>query len=76
MPQHISASFHGCAMSFLRPKVSSAAQPAPPPPVIEDTSAAQQEQADMLRRRKGRASAILSERNTPVQTAGKTLLGQ
>ncbi len=63
-------------MSFLRPKVSASTQPAPPPPVIEDTSAAQQEQADMLRKRRGRASAILSERGAPVQTASKTLLGQ
>lgn len=59
-------------MSFFR---SPKAPAPPPPPVIEDTSAIQQEQADMLRRRRGRASAILSERGQPVQTAAKTLLG-
>jgi hypothetical protein len=61
-------------MSSSRPRV---VQP-PPPPVIEDTEAAQQEYADMLRRRRGRASAILSD--TPrgqqaPQTASKVLLG-
>lgn len=56
---------------FSRPKTTAA----PPPPTIEDTAAIAQEQADMLRRRKGRASAILSERGTAPQTAAKTLLG-
>lgn len=60
-------------MSFLRPKVPT--QAAPPPPVIEDTAAIAQEQADMLRRRRGRASAILSERGATPQTAAKSLLG-
>lgn len=62
-------------MSFLQPKQSSA--PPPAPPVIEDTSAAQQQTADMLRMRKGRASAILTPAGgvgTPM-TASKTLLG-
>lgn len=61
-------------MSFLRPKVRATA--APPPPVIEDTAAKQQEYGDMLRRRKGRASAILTSGNSPAPvTASKTLLG-
>jgi hypothetical protein len=61
-------------MSFLRPKARTAE--APPPPVIEDTAAKQQEYGDLLRRRKGRASAILTKDNSaaPV-TASKTLLG-
>lgn len=62
-------------MSFMRPKVSAPA--APPPPVIEDTTATQQQYQDMLRRRQGRASAILTGpagAGTP-QTASKTLLG-
>ena len=61
-------------MSFMRPKTPNI--PVPPPPVIEDTAAIAQEQADMLRRRRGRASAILSERGAGVTTASKTLLGQ
>lgn len=61
-------------MGFMRPKIS---QPkAPPPPVIEDTAAQEQEYKDQLRRRKGRASSILTGGNagTPA-TASKTLLG-
>ena len=62
-------------MSFLTPKVKT--MPAPPPPVIEDTAGKEQEQADMLRRRRGRAASILSDRTgaLPV-TAAKQLLGQ
>jgi len=62
-------------MSFIRPKVSS--PPAPPPPVIEDTQATQQQYGDMLRARRGRASAILTGLGGPgtPQTAAKTLLG-
>lgn len=60
-------------MSFLRPKVSTTA--APPPPVIEDTAAKQQEYGDMLRRRKGRASSILTRDTASPVTASKTLLG-
>jgi len=63
-------------MSFLMPKAPAMAPP-PPPPVIEDTAAKAQEQADMLRRRKGRASSILTDKGGSVpQTASKTLLGQ
>ena len=60
-------------MSFLRPKVPQAA-PLPPPPVIEDTDAVQQEAYDALRRRKGRASAIVTQGPAPA-TASKVLLG-
>jgi hypothetical protein len=62
-------------MGFLRPKVKTTA--APPPPVIEDTEAKEQEYQDMLRRRKGRASSILTSREGAGQpaTASKTLLG-
>lgn len=60
-------------MSFLRPKTP-AAIPLPPPPVIEDTSAKEQEAYDALRRRRGRAAAILSQGPAPT-TAAKTLLG-
>jgi hypothetical protein len=62
-------------MSFLRPKIQST--PAPPPPTIEDTAGAQQDYQDQLRRRKGRAASILTDRNqAPPQTAAKQLLGQ
>jgi len=62
-------------MSFLRPKVSTA--PAPPPPTVEDTDGAQQDYQDQLRRRKGRAASVLTERDQPApQTASKQLLGQ
>jgi hypothetical protein len=60
-------------MSFLQPKMPAMSAP-PPPPVIEDTDAKQQEQADLLRRRKGRASAVLSQGTAPA-TSAKTLLG-
>lgn len=62
-------------MSFLAPKAPKVQ--APPPPVIEDTAAIQQEQADRLRRRRGRASSILTDggMGAPV-TASKQLLGQ
>jgi hypothetical protein len=62
-------------MSFLQPKVSSA--PPPPPPVIEDTAATQQQYQDQLRKRNGRASAILTGPSGPgtPMTASKTLLG-
>jgi hypothetical protein len=62
-------------MGFMRPKVSSA--PAPPPPTIEDTAGAQQDYQDALRRRRGRAASILTDRNQAApQTASKQLLGQ
>lgn len=62
-------------MSFLRPNVSTT--PAPSPPTIEDTAGAQQDYQDQLRRRKGRAASILTERNQPApQTASKQLLGE
>lgn len=62
-------------MSFLQPKVSS--QPAPAPPVLADTSATQQQYQDMLAKRQGRASAILTGPGGPgtPMTASKTLLG-
>jgi len=50
----------------------------PPPPVIEDTAATAQEYQDQLRRRKGRAASILTDRTPGAmqpQTAAKTLLG-
>ena len=48
----------------------------PPPPTIEDTEGAQQDEADRLRRRKGRAAAVLTQGQAGVpQTAGKVLLG-
>lgn len=58
---------------FSRPKT----QEAPPPPTIEDTAGTAQDQADMLRRRRGRASAILTDRanQQAPTTAGKALLG-
>lgn len=58
-------------MSFLSPKTSAA----PPPPTVEDTAATQQDYADQLRRRQGRASAILTQSGPPAQTAAKQLLG-
>lgn len=59
-------------MSFSSPKT----QKAPPPPTIEDTDAVRQDEADMIRRRRGRASSILTERNAaPPVTASKALLG-
>lgn len=49
---------------------------APPPPIIEDTEARQQDTADMLRKRKGRAAAMLTGGNAGApQTASRTLLG-
>ena len=62
-------------MSFIMPKTASA--PAPAPPTIEDTDATQQDYQDMLRKRQGRAAAILTGPNgagAPT-TATKTLLG-
>lgn len=56
---------------FKSPK----AAPPPPPPVVEDTDATKQEYQDMLRKRRGRASSILSKTGQPVATAAKTLLG-
>jgi len=50
-------------------------QPLPPPPAIEDTAATQQEAYDALRRRKGRASAILNQGGPQPVTAAKQLLG-
>lgn len=49
---------------------------APPPPVIEDTEAKSQEYQDALRRRRGRASSILTrgQQSAPT-TASKVLLG-
>ena len=62
-------------MSFSRP---SPAAP-PPPPAIEDTAAAQQDYEDQLRKRKGRAASILTERTPTGQlqqpSAAKALLG-
>lgn len=60
-------------MSSSRPKPVQA----PPPPVIEDTEATQQDYADMLRRRRGRAASILSDKapQQQPQTASKVLLG-
>ena len=59
-------------MSSSRPKPVKA----PPPPVIEDTEATQQDYADMLRRRRGRAASILSDKAPQQpQTAAKVLLG-
>jgi hypothetical protein len=49
-------------------------QPLPPPPTIEDTSAKEQEAYDALRRRRGRAAAIVNQGPAPM-TAAKTLLG-
>lgn len=49
---------------------------APPPPVIEDTEGRQQDEADRLRRRKGRAAAVLTNGAPGVpMTATKILLG-
>jgi hypothetical protein len=50
----------------------------PPPPVIEDTAATAQEYQDQLRKRKGRAASILTDRagTAQPQTAAKMLLGQ
>lgn len=62
-------------MSFLMPSAPAVAPP-PAPPTIEDTAAKEQEQADRLRRRKGRAAAILDKAGTVPQTASKQLLGQ
>jgi hypothetical protein len=63
-------------MSFLRPKTP-AQTPAPSPPAIEDTAAKQQEYQDMLRQRRGRASAILRQQGEAAPlTAAKQLLGQ
>ena len=62
-------------MSFFMPKQQSA--PAPAPPTLTDTDGAQQDYADMLRKRQGRAAAILTGpqgAGTPT-TATKTLLG-
>lgn len=42
---------------------------------MEDTAAKAQESADMLRRRRGRASAILSTGSQTAVTAAKQLLG-
>lgn len=54
------------------PKVAAIA----PPPVIEDTAGREQDTADALRRRKGRAAAVLSGGDAGVpMTASKTLLG-
>lgn len=68
-------------MSFKTPKPQTITPPAPlPPPVIEDTQARAQQDAEALRRRKGRASTVLSGKqdlggaNAP-QIATKQLLG-
>lgn len=49
---------------------------APTPPAIEDADARRQDEGDRLRRRRGRAAAVLTDGNagTPM-TASKTLLG-
>jgi hypothetical protein len=61
-------------MSFNRPSTP-VTQPEAPP-VVEDTEAKAQDYASMLRKRKGRAAAILTERAAPAaETAAKTLLG-
>lgn len=62
-------------MSFLQPKVSTS--PPPAPPTIDDTAGTQQDYSDMLLRRQGRASAILTPASGPGTplTASKTLLG-
>jgi len=58
-----------------KPNYTSASQTSTP--VIEDTQAKMQDQADMLRRRKGRASSILTKRDAAAPTtASKQLLGQ
>lgn len=49
-----------------------------PPPVIEDTAGKAQDYQDALRRRKGRAAAILTDQSGKApapSTAPKTLLG-
>lgn len=46
----------------------------PTGPSIEDTAAASQDEADRIRRRQGRAAAILNNGSTPT-TASKYLLG-
>lgn len=49
---------------------------APPPPTIDDAEGRAQDEGDRLRRRRGRASAILSDRSAPAPlTSAKTLLG-
>lgn len=58
---------------FRAPKVQTVAPP--PPPAIEDTAARQAQYEDALRKRKGRAAAIVSQRNDQPETAGKLLLG-
>ncbi|MEY2656234.1 MAG: hypothetical protein RLZZ524_3262, partial [Pseudomonadota bacterium] len=66
------------AMSFMRPKTP-ALPAAPPPPVVEDTAAKAQDYQDALRRRRGRAASILTDRTGGMaapQTAAKALLGQ
>lgn len=61
-------------MGFLRPKIKTPEPPAPP--VVEDTDATKQEYEDMLRRRRGRASSILTGKDQAgPATAAKTLLG-
>lgn len=61
-------------MSFLAPKAPTPA-PLPAPPAPEDTAAKQRQYEDMLRQRRGRAAAILSQRGDLPATASKTLLG-
>jgi hypothetical protein len=59
----------------LKPDIPDPAAPGPPP-TIEDVDARRQDEADRLRRRRGRASAILTSGSTDVPlTASKTLLG-
>lgn len=60
---------------FSRPKPIAMAPPAPPP-TVEDASARAQDEADALRRRRGMASTILSQRPTGGATmATQRLLG-
>lgn len=68
----------GLVKDTLTPDKPNLTNPAnTPPPVIEDTQAKMQDTADALRRRKGRASAILTRRDQAAPTtASKQLLGQ
>ncbi len=63
-------------MSFLKPPKAPAPAPLPPPPALEDTALKAEQYESMLRKRRGRAAAILSARGDSAETAAKTLLGE
>lgn len=47
---------------------------APPPPTIEDAESSREAESARLRRRRGRAAAVVNDGSVPM-TAAKTLLG-